>query len=64
MHRLISSVIFPGSNESYLRSILVVACASKEEGGLGYRGVVVNCRGCKLKTSAFLRDKTEELLHI
>ncbi|KIJ23614.1 hypothetical protein M422DRAFT_39537, partial [Sphaerobolus stellatus SS14] len=35
-----------GSYESYVRSILSFACASKEHGGLGYRGVVVNFRGC------------------
>ncbi|KAJ7155988.1 Alpha/Beta hydrolase protein [Mycena crocata] len=35
-----------GSYESYVRSILVPACRAVEEGGLGYRAVVVNYRGC------------------
>ncbi|KAJ7452448.1 Alpha/Beta hydrolase protein [Mycena galericulata] len=35
-----------GSYESYVRSILVPACRAVEEGGLGYRAVVVNFRGC------------------
>lgn len=36
-----------GSHESYVRAILVPACTPVEDGGLGYRGVVVNFRGCK-----------------
>ncbi|TBU42161.1 AB-hydrolase YheT [Dichomitus squalens] len=35
-----------GSNEAYVRAILAPACAPVEEGGLGYRAVVVNYRGC------------------
>ncbi|KAJ7063282.1 Alpha/Beta hydrolase protein [Mycena amicta] len=35
-----------GSYESYVRSILVPACTPVEQGGLGYRAVVVNFRGC------------------
>lgn len=35
-----------GSYESYVRSVLSFACTSRENGGLGYRGVVVNFRGC------------------
>ncbi|KAJ7774649.1 Alpha/Beta hydrolase protein [Mycena maculata] len=35
-----------GSYESYVRSILVPACRAIDEGGLGYRAVVVNFRGC------------------
>jgi len=35
-----------GSYESYVRSILSVVCSAKERGGSGYRGVVVNFRGC------------------
>ncbi len=35
-----------GSHESYVRGILSKACAPIETGGLGYRGVVVNFRGC------------------
>jgi hypothetical protein len=36
-----------GSYESYVRSILASACAPRAEGGLGYRGAVINCRGCR-----------------
>ncbi|KAK7033516.1 hypothetical protein VNI00_012738 [Paramarasmius palmivorus] len=36
----------PGSYEQYVRSILYPACSPVEKGGLGYRGVVVNFRGC------------------
>ena len=36
-----------GSHESYVRDILAVACAPKHRGGLGYRAVVANFRGCK-----------------
>ena len=35
-----------GSHESYVRSILSQVCATPAEGGLGYRAVVVNFRGC------------------
>ncbi|KAF8342246.1 AB-hydrolase YheT [Cantharellus anzutake] len=35
-----------GSYESYVRSVLAHACASKSQGGLGYRGIVINFRGC------------------
>ncbi|KAG9084283.1 hypothetical protein FRC06_004137 [Ceratobasidium sp. 370] len=35
-----------GSHESYVRSILSGVCASPSAGGLGYRAVVVNFRGC------------------
>jgi len=35
-----------GSHESYVRSVLVHACAPKSQGGLGYRGIVINFRGC------------------
>ncbi|KAI0344177.1 AB-hydrolase YheT [Trametopsis cervina] len=35
-----------GSHESYVRAILSPACTPTEKGGLGYRGVVVNSRGC------------------
>lgn len=38
-----------GSHESYVRAILSRACATVEEGGLGYRAVVINFRGCKLR---------------
>ncbi|TBU32393.1 AB-hydrolase YheT [Dichomitus squalens] len=35
-----------GSHESYVRSILAPVCTPVEQGGLGYRGIVVNSRGC------------------
>ncbi|OBZ75228.1 Abhydrolase domain-containing protein [Grifola frondosa] len=35
-----------GSHESYVRAILAPACTPVEKGGLGYRGIVVNFRGC------------------
>jgi hypothetical protein len=35
-----------GSYESYVRAILAAACSPKSKGGLGYRGVVINFRGC------------------
>ncbi|KAH8117410.1 AB-hydrolase YheT [Phellopilus nigrolimitatus] len=35
-----------GSHESYVRAVLAQAVKPKEEGGLGYRGIVVNFRGC------------------
>ncbi|KAF9005631.1 AB-hydrolase YheT [Cyathus striatus] len=35
-----------GSYESYVRAILSKACAKVEDGGLGYRAVVINFRGC------------------
>ncbi|KAF9514147.1 hypothetical protein BS47DRAFT_1382135 [Hydnum rufescens UP504] len=35
-----------GSYEAYIRSILAPACASKSDGGLGFRAIVVNFRGC------------------
>lgn len=38
---------FTGSYEAYVRAILHPACLSVEEGGLGYRAVVVNFRGCE-----------------
>ncbi|KAF8636529.1 hypothetical protein AX17_003342 [Amanita inopinata Kibby_2008] len=35
-----------GSYEAYVRAILSKACAHVEKGGLGYRAVVINFRGC------------------
>ncbi|KAF5315695.1 hypothetical protein D9611_004676 [Ephemerocybe angulata] len=35
-----------GSYEPYVRAVLSHACASVAEGGLGYRAVVINFRGC------------------
>ncbi|KAF8917536.1 AB-hydrolase YheT [Mucidula mucida] len=43
-------VVLPGLTggcfESYVRSVLSIACAPVDNGGLGYRGVVINARGC------------------
>ncbi|TCD69713.1 hypothetical protein EIP91_006480 [Steccherinum ochraceum] len=35
-----------GSYESYVRAVLAPACTPLAQGGLGYRAVVVNFRGC------------------
>jgi len=35
-----------GSHESYIRSVLADLTKSKEKGGKGWRGIVVNSRGC------------------
>lgn len=35
-----------GSHESYVRNILSGVCGLKSGGGLGFRGIVVNFRGC------------------
>lgn len=35
-----------GSQESYIRALLAPAVLPVEQGGLGYRAVVVNFRGC------------------
>ncbi|RDB26983.1 hypothetical protein Hypma_005045 [Hypsizygus marmoreus] len=35
-----------GSQESYVHSILTPLCRSRSQGGLGYRAVVLNSRGC------------------
>ncbi|KAG9318460.1 Alpha/Beta hydrolase protein [Chiua virens] len=35
-----------GSYEAYVRAILAPACQTVSQGGLGYRAVVVNFRGC------------------
>jgi hypothetical protein len=40
--------LFLGSQESYVRDILSPAVAPIDQGGLGYRAVVVNFRGCML----------------
>lgn len=37
----------PGSYEPYVRAVLSRACAPVEKGGLGYRAVVINFRGCE-----------------
>ncbi|KAH7930797.1 AB-hydrolase YheT [Leucogyrophana mollusca] len=35
-----------GSYESYVRAILAPACSPVQQGGLGYRAIVINFRGC------------------
>ncbi|KAJ7594733.1 Alpha/Beta hydrolase protein [Mycena floridula] len=35
-----------GSYEAYLRAVLAPACSPVSKGGLGYRAIVVNFRGC------------------
>ncbi|KAH9834040.1 AB-hydrolase YheT [Rhodofomes roseus] len=35
-----------GSHESYVRAVVSPACMPIEDGGLGYRAIVVNFRGC------------------
>jgi hypothetical protein len=37
-----------GSHEAYVRNLLVPIITPVQQGGLGYRGVVINCRGCEL----------------
>jgi uncharacterized protein len=41
--------LLQGSHESYVRAILAPACTPVSDGGLGYRAVVVNFRGCKFR---------------
>jgi predicted alpha/beta-fold hydrolase len=41
----------PGSHEAYLRAILSPASNKVKNGGLGYRVVVVNLRGCECFSS-------------
>ncbi|GAA5952007.1 hypothetical protein JCM21900_000113 [Sporobolomyces salmonicolor] len=43
---VVSHGLTGGSHESYVRNILTVVTRPKEEGGLGWRGAVVNSRGC------------------
>lgn len=37
----------PGSQTAYVRNIIAPVTAPVEEGGLGYRAVVLNFRGCQ-----------------
>ena len=39
--------IYPGSQASYVRDLLAIVSGPRSDGGLGYRGVVVNSRGCE-----------------
>ncbi|KAF9464677.1 AB-hydrolase YheT [Collybia nuda] len=61
-----------GSYEPYVRAILHRACAPVEAGGLGYRAVVVNFRGCagvpitspQLYSAGHTDDLRQALLYI
>ncbi|KAJ3543367.1 hypothetical protein NM688_g5859 [Phlebia brevispora] len=61
-----------GSHESYVRAILAPACSPPERGGLGYRAVVVNFRGCagvplttpQLYSAGYTDDIRTALLYI
>ena len=62
----------PGSHEPYVRCILDVATAPVSQGGLGYRAVVCNFRGCagipitspRLYSSGATDDLRQELAYI
>ncbi|KAJ7931589.1 AB-hydrolase YheT [Mycena leptocephala] len=61
-----------GSHEPYVRAILAPACTPVQQGGLGYRAVVVNFRGCsgvpitspKFYTAAQTDDLRQALMYI
>ncbi|KAF7374833.1 AB hydrolase-1 domain-containing protein [Mycena sanguinolenta] len=61
-----------GSHEPYIRAVLAPACSPVEQGGLGYRAVVVNFRGCsgvpitspKFYTAAQTDDLRQALMYI
>ncbi|KAH9944761.1 AB-hydrolase YheT [Amylocystis lapponica] len=61
-----------GSHESYVRSILAPVCTPVEQGGLGYRGIVVNFRGCagvpltspQLYSAGYTDDIRVAVMHI
>lgn len=55
-----------GSYEPYVRSVLSVACRSVSEGGLGYRAVVMNFRGCRYSGSLIFRSIPDSayILHL
>ncbi|KAJ7285042.1 AB-hydrolase YheT [Mycena rebaudengoi] len=42
-----------GSHDPYVRAVLAPACAPIEKGGLGFRAVVVNFRGCTYESFPF-----------
>ncbi len=52
----------PGSHESYVRSILAPVCTPVEQGGLGYRGIVVNFRGCERSSFSHLPNLLPHVL--
>ncbi|KAJ7104090.1 Alpha/Beta hydrolase protein [Mycena belliarum] len=61
-----------GSHEPYIRAVLAPACAPTEKGGLGYRAVVVNFRGCsgvpitspKFYTAGHTDDLRQALMYL
>ncbi|KAJ6609264.1 Alpha/Beta hydrolase protein [Mycena sp. CBHHK59/15] len=61
-----------GSHEPYVRAILAPACAPVKKGGLGYRAVVVNFRGCsgvpitspKFYTAGHTDDLRQALMYL
>ncbi|KAJ6619806.1 AB-hydrolase YheT [Mycena sp. CBHHK59/15] len=61
-----------GSHEPYVRAVLAPACTPVAQGGLGYRAVVVNFRGCsgvpitspKFYTAAQTDDLRQALTYI
>ncbi|KAI0273611.1 AB-hydrolase YheT [Gloeopeniophorella convolvens] len=61
-----------GSHESYVRAIIAPAVTPVDQGGLGYRAVVINSRGCagvplttpQLYSSCHTDDLRQALLHI
>ncbi|KAL1741532.1 Alpha/Beta hydrolase protein [Schizophyllum fasciatum] len=61
-----------GSYEAYVRSILYTATKPKSEGGLGYRAVVCNFRGCagtpvtsqQLYSAGYTEDLRQEVMYI
>ncbi|KAJ3517143.1 hypothetical protein NLJ89_g687 [Agrocybe chaxingu] len=61
-----------GSYEAYVRAILKQACAPVEGGGLGYRAVVFNFRGCAgvpitsqlLYSAGHTDDTRQALMHV
>jgi len=61
-----------GSHEAYIRAVLSKVCAPISEGGLGYRAVVINARGCagvpvttqRLFTAGHTDDLRQALIYI
>ena len=48
-----------GSYESYVRAVLAKTCGRVDEGGLGYRGVVMNFRGCEFTFRILEKEPTQ-----
>jgi len=53
------SILLSGSYESYVKSILAPACTPVKDGGLGYRAVVVNFRGCMYPLTLPRKSKSD-----